>query len=79
MVEQAEEIGGGTRTEELTLPGYAHDVCSAIHPLALGSKALRELPLADHGLEWIHPEVPLAHPHMEAGNAAGQLVVGVRP
>ena len=59
--------GGGTRTEELTLPGVLHDVCSAIHPLAVGSPAFRavavsDLPLRDHGLEWIHPEIPLAHP-----------------
>jgi phytoene dehydrogenase-like protein len=59
--------GGGLRSGELTLPGVVHDVCSAIHPLAVGSPAFREiaqsgLTLADHGLEWIHPEVPVAHP-----------------
>jgi phytoene dehydrogenase-like protein len=69
VVEAARVPGGGTRSEELTLPGVVHDVCSAIHPLALGSRALRDLPLADHGLEWVHPEVPLAHP-LDGGRAA---------
>jgi phytoene dehydrogenase-like protein len=59
VVEQAESIGGGTRTEELTIPGFLHDVCSAIHPMAAASPFLRSL---DLDVEWIHPEVPLAHP-----------------
>ena len=50
------------RTAELTLPGFRHDVCSAIHPGAVGSPFLRSLPLEEHGLEWIHPPAPLAHP-----------------
>lgn len=62
VVEAADVPGGGTRSAELTLPGVIHDVCSAIHPLALASPALRSLPLADHGLDWVHPDVPLAHP-----------------
>ncbi|MBW3562656.1 MAG: NAD(P)/FAD-dependent oxidoreductase [Actinobacteria bacterium] len=62
VVEAADRIGGGSRSEELTLPGYVHDVCSAIHPLAASSPYLRTLPLEDHGLRWVHPEVPLAHP-----------------
>jgi len=53
--------GGGTRTEELTLPGFAHDVCSAIHPLGLASPALRDLGLESAGLTWIQPDAPLAH------------------
>jgi phytoene dehydrogenase-like protein len=61
VVEAADSIGGGTRTEELTLPGFRHDVCSAIHPLALGSPYLRTLPLAEHGLRWAQPTSPLAH------------------
>ncbi len=61
--------GGGTRSEELTRPGFVHDVCSAIHPLALTSKAFRNLPLAAHGLEWVHPDVPFAHP-LDGGRAA---------
>jgi phytoene dehydrogenase-like protein len=69
VVEAKSEPGGGMRSAELTLPGVVHDVCSAIHPLALGSKALRELPLAEHGLEWIQPDVPLAHP-LDGGRAA---------
>ena len=59
VVELAEEIGGGTRTEELTLPGFAHDVCSAIHPLGVGSPFFRDLGLE---VEWVHPDIPLAHP-----------------
>lgn len=54
--------GGGTRTAELTLPGFHHDVCSAVHPLALSSPFFRSLPLAEHGLEWVHPDACLAHP-----------------
>jgi phytoene dehydrogenase-like protein len=74
VYEAASEPGGGTRTEELTLPGVLHDVCSAIHPLAVGSPAFRELAAADvslhdHGLDWIHPDVPLAHP-LDGGRAA---------
>jgi len=46
----------------LTGPGFVHDVCSAVHPLGLGSPALRALPLEEHGLRWIHPDAPLAHP-----------------
>ncbi len=55
-------IGGGVRTAELTLPGFYHDTCSAIHPLGLGSPFFRSLPLHEYGLEWIHPDAPLAHP-----------------
>ena len=62
VLEAADTIGGGMRTEELTLPGYLHDTCSAVHPMALASPFLRSLPLAEHGLEFAHPEVPLAHP-----------------
>lgn len=62
VLEGADSVGGGARTEELTLPGFAHDVCSAVHPLAVGSPFLSRLPLEDHGLEWIHSPVPLAHP-----------------
>jgi len=63
LVREAEEtFGGGTRSAELTLPGFVHDVCSSIHPFVPGSPALRELPLGDHGLELIQPAAPLAHP-----------------
>jgi phytoene dehydrogenase-like protein len=69
VCERAPAVGGGATTAELTLPGYRHDVCSAIHPLALGSPFLRTLPLADHGLELIEPEVQAAHP-LDGGRAA---------
>ena len=62
-------IGGGARSAELTLPGFVHDVCSAVHPLAAGSPFLKTLPLARFGLEWIQPEIPLAHP-LDDGSAA---------
>ncbi len=62
VLEAQSEIGGGTRSEELTLPGFVHDVCSAAHPLAASSPAFASFPLHEHGLEWIHPEAPLAHP-----------------
>ncbi|MFQ5966347.1 MAG: phytoene desaturase family protein [Acidimicrobiia bacterium] len=69
VIEAAETIGGGTRTAELTLPGFSHDVCSAIHPMGVGSPFFRTLPLQSQGLEWIHPDLPLAHP-LDDGRAA---------
>jgi phytoene dehydrogenase-like protein len=69
VLEAEETIGGGTRSAELTLPGFVHDVCSAIHPLAACSPFLQGLPLAEHGLSLIHPELPLAHP-FDDGTAA---------
>ncbi|HYG97657.1 MAG TPA: NAD(P)/FAD-dependent oxidoreductase [Terriglobales bacterium] len=68
VIEGAGEIGGGTRSAHLTLPGFVHDICSAVHPLAVGSPFFSTLPLAQHGLEWVHPEAPLAHP-MDDGTA----------
>jgi phytoene dehydrogenase-like protein len=68
VAEAAPAIGGGTRTAELTLPGFRHDVCSAIHPLGVGSPFFRGLSLQPFGLEWIHPPAPLAHP-LEDGRA----------
>lgn len=62
VLEAADTLGGGARSAELTLPGFVHDVCSAVHPLAAASPCFRELPLADHGLELVHPPTPLAHP-----------------
>jgi len=62
IFEAADTIGGGARTAELTLPGFKHDVCSAIHPLGMASPFFRELPLDRHGLQWIQPNAPLAHP-----------------
>ena len=60
--EAADVPGGGVRSEALTVPGFLHDVGSAVHPLALSSPFFRNLPLAAHGLEWVHPPTPLAHP-----------------
>jgi phytoene dehydrogenase-like protein len=62
-------VGGGARSAELTLPGFVHDICSAVHPLAAGSPFFKTLPLEQSGLEWIHPEIPLAHP-LDDGSAA---------
>ncbi len=62
-------IGGGARSTTLTLPGFVHDVCSAVHPLAAGSPFFNTLPLERFGLEWIQPEIPLAHP-LDNGTAA---------
>jgi phytoene dehydrogenase-like protein len=69
VLEAKETIGGGARTEELTLPGFRHDVCSAIHPMALVSPFLRELPLGEHGLEWAYSPAAIAHP-FDDGTAA---------
>src|SRR3972149_110197 len=57
-----ETAGGGCRSGELTFPGFVHDVCSAVHPLGVASPFFRTLPLAEHGLQWVHPDIPLAHP-----------------
>lgn len=62
VYEAAATIGGGTRTEELTLPGFLHDVCSAVHPFAASSSFLSQLPLQSHGLEFVEPSIALAHP-----------------
>src|SRR5262245_48660116 len=68
VVEAADTIGGGARSAELTLPGYVHDVCSTIYPLAVASPFFTSLPLGEHGLELVHPRSPLAHP-MDDGTA----------
>lgn len=62
VAEGRETVGGGTRSTELTLPGFVHDVCSAVHPFAVASPFFRRLPLAHYGLAWVEPEWPLAHP-----------------
>ena len=69
LIEGKDAIGGGARSEELTLPGFLHDVCSAVHPMAVISPFFRKLPLEQHGLAWIQPPVPLAHP-LDDGSAA---------
>lgn len=68
VIERADQIGGGTRTAELTLPGFHHDVCSAVHPLAAGSPFLRGLALERYGLELVAPEIDAAHP-LDDGSA----------
>src|SRR5688572_941189 len=68
VYEAADKIGGGMRSEELTLPGFVHDVCSAVYPLAIGSPLFRSLPLVQYGLEWVQPPAPLAHP-LDDGSA----------
>lgn len=62
VFEAHEKIGGGVRSAELTLPGFVHDLCSAVYPLGIGSPLFRSLPLARHGLEWVQPPAALAHP-----------------
>src|SRR5215469_10195365 len=62
VIEAADTVGGGARSAELTLPGFVHDVCSAIHPLGVASPFFRTLPLEEHGVEWIEPPAALAHP-----------------
>ncbi|MDP9036751.1 MAG: NAD(P)/FAD-dependent oxidoreductase, partial [Myxococcota bacterium] len=69
VVEAKEKIGGGATTEQLTLPGFHHDVCSAIHPLGILSPFLASIRLEEHGVEWIHPPLALAHP-FDDGTAA---------
>lgn len=69
VLEAKETIGGGCRSDAITLPGFTHDICSAIHPLGLASPFFRTLPLEDYGVEWIHPAIPLAHP-LDDGTAA---------
>jgi len=62
LLEGKSTVGGGVRSAELTLPGFVHDVCSAIHPLAAGSPFFRSLPLGRFGMDLIQPDAPLAHP-----------------
>ncbi|MHA7838269.1 MAG: phytoene desaturase family protein [bacterium] len=62
VVEAADEAGGGTRSAELTLPGFLHDVCSAVHPMGILSPFFRQLPLEEHGLSWVLPPASVAHP-----------------
>jgi len=68
VFEAEAEPGGAVRTLPLTLPGFLHDFGSAVYPFAAGSPFFSALPLGDHGLEWIHGEVPLAHP-LDDGSA----------
>src|ERR1700761_1741472 len=69
LIEGKDSIGGGLRSAELTLPGFTHDICSAIHPLGAGSPFFNTLPLEAHGLEWVRPPIAAAHP-FDDGTAA---------
>src|SRR3954464_5537470 len=62
VVEGSDTIGGSARSAEITLPGFIHDICSTVQALAQTSPFLRSLPLAEHGLELVHPPAPVAHP-----------------
>src|SRR5207248_8165769 len=72
VVEAGEAVGGGTRSLELTEPGFVHDRCSAVHPLGAASPVFRSWPLDEHGLEWVHPQVAMAHP-LDDGSAGAVL------
>ena len=84
VLEAEDAVGGGTRSAEVTLPGYVHDLGSAIHPLGYASPVFDSLPLKEHGLEWVHPPAPLAHP-LDDGTAVllersvGQTGAGLGP
>ncbi len=69
VIEAAATVGGGARSAEVTLPGFVHDLCSTVHPMGVGSPFLRTLPLEKHGVRWIQPPAPAAHP-MDDGSAA---------
>ena len=69
VLEAKETIGGGARSEPLTLPGFVHDICSAIHPMSVVSPFIQTLPLAEHGLEWCWPPAAITHP-LDDGTAA---------
>lgn len=70
LLEGKDEIGGGLRSAELTLPGFVHDICSAIHPLAAASPFFNTLPLDQHGLEFVYPGIAAAHPFDDGTVAA---------
>ena len=74
-------VGGGARSAAMTLPGFIHDVCSAVHPLAAGSPFFSQLPLDRYGLEFIHPPACLAHPFDDGGpgRPVGELDTAAQP
>ncbi len=84
VLEGAPTVGGGTRSAELTLPGFVHDVCATVHALGAASPTLQQMGLERHGLEWAHPEIALAHP-LDDGTAGvlhrslDQTVEGLGP
>jgi phytoene dehydrogenase-like protein len=69
VLEGKPSVGGGCRSAALTLPGFSHDICAAVHPLGISSPCFASLPLAKHGLNWRQPEIPLAHP-LDDGSVA---------
>jgi phytoene dehydrogenase-like protein len=69
VLERSREPGGGSRSGPVTLPGFVHDICSSVHPFGAASPFFRTLPLGEHGLEFVHPTAPLAHP-LDDGTAA---------
>src|SRR4051794_39556855 len=69
VLEAGPTIGGGLRSAEVTDPGFTHDICSTVQALALASPAMRDLPLEAHGIEWMHADIPIAHP-LDGGRAA---------
>lgn len=69
VLEAEATIGGGSRSAELTLPGFVHDTCATVWALGLASRAMRSLPLEDHGVEWVQPDLPVAQP-LDGGRAA---------
>ncbi|GAB2589116.1 NAD(P)/FAD-dependent oxidoreductase [Streptomyces capparidis] len=73
--EAADTVGGGARTEDLA-PGFRYDTCSAVHPTGAGSPVFARMPLAEHGLEWVHHELPLAHPFPDGSAAVLARSVG---
>ncbi|HKY15153.1 MAG TPA: NAD(P)/FAD-dependent oxidoreductase [Microthrixaceae bacterium] len=75
VLEAAETLGGGTRTKELTLPGFRHDMCSAVHPTGAASPAFRSMPLAEFGLEWIPSPIEAVNPFDDG--SAGVLLRGM--
>jgi phytoene dehydrogenase-like protein len=76
VLEAQDTAGGGLRSAALTAPGFVHDVCSSVHPLALASPALSDLPLGELGVRWAHPRIPLAHPLDHGGAAFLRRTVG---
>ena len=70
VLEARPRPGGAVRTEELTLPGFRHDTFSSVYPAGVASPVFSRLPLAEHGLEWVHPEACMAHP-LDDGSAVG--------
>lgn len=75
LLEGHETIGGGMRSAELTLPGFRHDVCSAIHAMAVCSPFFHSVSLDRYGLEWIYPDAPVAHPLRDGRAAIGEVSV----